>query len=647
MIRRYRVAFAAALFLAIVLPLGARADSPSPNPSATATPQATGDALTQIGTVVTSDRQPEPRSQTARTTFVVTKTEILDHGNTTVAQALENVPGVSILTYGGPGAAASVSIRGSNSNGVLILLDGQPLAGSEIGGVDLGMFPTTGVERIEVVEGSGATLYGSSAIGGVINIITQSPRTNANTPLATLGIDSFGGRSLRIEDAGISFERRVANGDFSYAAQNGLPSGTRTNDDEELSAARIAKHFVLGDLKLDVDGGLLARDLGVPGPVAYAYGASELTPDLRQQNVNADVRIGASLKRGDATTTLSVLANRATIFLNDPTNSYGYYPEYSTDANVRLNLQTTQANRNDRVIYGLDLAHGVARNDGGPGSGPPVVDPYAQTAAYAQDSHAFGAVRAYLGLRAERDGAAGAALTPALGAIIPVANDLSLRMNLGTGFRVPNAQDLTYPGYSNPTLQPERTKSFDLGLDDARMLDGVSLVYFVQTGTNLIVNNPTWDSTLPNGPGNYPIINAQQSSIAGLTLSATAHGAGGLQARLGLTNTYRANAFDALDHETRIADKPVLTPSLTVDWKRPADAWLVGYGIALHAAGSENDGYGDTSGAYARLDAYLRAKLARKLSLVLRGTNLTNAQYDVIPTYPMPGRGFSIEVTTR
>ena len=98
---------------------------------------------------------------------------MLLHGDDDVATAIAGVPGVFIQRDGGPGALATVSIRGQRGDGVLVLLDGRPIAGGEIGAVDIGSIPTNGVERIEVVEGAGSTLYGAGASGGVINIITS------------------------------------------------------------------------------------------------------------------------------------------------------------------------------------------------------------------------------------------------------------------------------------------------------------------------------------------------------------------------------------------------------------------------------------------------------------------------------------------
>src|SRR5665213_3942903 len=141
-------------------------------------------------------------------------------------------------------------------------------------------------------------------------------------------------------------------------------------------------------------------------------------------------------------------------------------------------------------------ANGAARNDGG--NGFFAATPFAQTGIYAQDSLMLGHdSRVYAGLRAERDGGAGAAITPALGGIVGLGNAFSLRLNAGTAFRVPTAEDLQFPGFANPFLQPERTQSFDATLENGRIFGGASFGWFVQTGTNLITLNPFVDFTMP------------------------------------------------------------------------------------------------------------------------------------------------------
>ena len=171
--------------------------SPSPSPSSSAIPQ--------IAHVVTSDRSVEPAARAARTTYVVTATDMARNGDRTIADALQNVPGVTINRYGAFGAQTNFGIRGSTSEQVLVLLDGLPVAGAQILGMQLEGMPVAGVDRVEVVEGGGSTLYGSGSMGGVINIISTQPRTSS----AILATGSFGNRRTNFKRRSFRFNGRT------------------------------------------------------------------------------------------------------------------------------------------------------------------------------------------------------------------------------------------------------------------------------------------------------------------------------------------------------------------------------------------------------------------------------------------------------
>ena len=115
-----------------------------------------------------------------RPAYVINKNEIKAQGARTVREALQSLPG--ILGAGTVGteinAISGQFIRGSNTSQTLILLDGRPINNLGSGGFDLGEFSTSIVDRIEVLPGGGSTLYGSDAIGGIINIVTSRPTSD-------------------------------------------------------------------------------------------------------------------------------------------------------------------------------------------------------------------------------------------------------------------------------------------------------------------------------------------------------------------------------------------------------------------------------------------------------------------------------------
>ena len=132
--------------------------------------------------VVTADRFPtDPEKVTASVT-VVTKEEMERRQLRTAGEVLKTVPGISVQQSGGPGTQTSVFIRGSNSNHVLVLIDGITVndPSTPNGAPDFAHFLTENLDRIEVVRGPMSTMYGSQAIGGVINMITKAGKGPMN-----------------------------------------------------------------------------------------------------------------------------------------------------------------------------------------------------------------------------------------------------------------------------------------------------------------------------------------------------------------------------------------------------------------------------------------------------------------------------------
>ncbi len=606
-----------------LLPAAPALAQTAPDPESSASPAPLG----EIGRVSTSDRRDEPAGATSKTTYVVTKADIVRRGFTTVAAALENVPGVAITRTGPIGSSASVTIRGTGSNQTLVLLDGRPLAGAQLGALDLGALPTAGVERIEVVEGGGATLYGTGAIGGVINIVT-AVRSRRDT-IATLSSATFGERALLVDAPNFSFERRLARNDFSYPAYGGDPAGVRDDVDVASTALRGRTATRLGAFGVAFDAGIVARHLGVAGPTSF------LSPNARQDDVNADARATLSRTTTRATATLDLTGTRETIVYRDPVAAESFTGSpivlLSAEARLQASLRNVVQNDGGALVYGVDLARGVDRIDAGDGSPPS--HGFAQTAFYAQDQFRLSsALRAYAGLRAERDGAQGGALAPSLGGTWSFGDGLALRANASTAFRAPTALDLYYPGFSNPNLHPERTKSFDVTIEAARVLGGASFGYFVTTGNDLIV-------VVGSGPQNV-----QKAVIGGLTLDLRTRPLHGVSARINLTNVFRAQDLTA--SEQRLPRRPVIVSNVELAYAGAPRTLLAAAGVVAHSVGLNADPFGSAQ-PFTRVDAYARLRVAPRALVSLRVYDLGGERYQESGGFPMPGRSFAVELSTR
>ena len=152
-----------ALLLTTTLITPALADEPAPTDQ------------TVPPVVVTATRVPTPANEIPAGVTVITRQDIETYHYNTLVDALQSVPGLRVVQSGGPGSAASVFIRGNNSDAVLVLRDGMPIndASDPDAAFNFGVDTLADVQRIEIIRGPMAAVYGSSAIGGVINLITR------------------------------------------------------------------------------------------------------------------------------------------------------------------------------------------------------------------------------------------------------------------------------------------------------------------------------------------------------------------------------------------------------------------------------------------------------------------------------------------
>src|SRR5436853_1470849 len=138
--------------------------------------QAAADAEALQLIVVTATRIPTPEAELASSVTVVTAEEIAAQQRRTFADVLRNIPGLNLVQQGGPGSVTSVFMRGTNSNHTKVLVDGIDVSdpSNANAAFDFGQLLPQDIERIEVLRGPQSGLYGSDAIGGVINVITKA-----------------------------------------------------------------------------------------------------------------------------------------------------------------------------------------------------------------------------------------------------------------------------------------------------------------------------------------------------------------------------------------------------------------------------------------------------------------------------------------
>ncbi|MEO8564786.1 MAG: TonB-dependent receptor plug domain-containing protein, partial [Betaproteobacteria bacterium] len=131
-------------------------------------------ALTIDSLVITAARWPQSPSELVADVTVVGAEEIARAGAQSLAELLQRVPGVEIVTNGGPASTSGIFLRGANSNHTLVLIDGQRVGSSTSGTAALEAIPIDAIDHIEILRGPASNLYGADAIGGVIQVFTRN-----------------------------------------------------------------------------------------------------------------------------------------------------------------------------------------------------------------------------------------------------------------------------------------------------------------------------------------------------------------------------------------------------------------------------------------------------------------------------------------
>ena len=645
--------------IALVLPSVASAATqapPSPAPSPSASPSG---ALREIGRVVTSDRRGEPISLTSRPTFVVDRARIDAYGARTVADALVGVPGVQLNSYGGFGAQVDYGIRGSNSEQTLVLVDGQPIADPATGTANLQQMSTAGVERIEIVESGSSTLYGTSASGGVINVITRVPSGAGGLVSDGSYADRDVQASVGNGKVGASYERHVATNDYAYPGFTYGPTtcylagsgpcaitpGVRQNAYALQSTGRVSVDTPLGNgFSIRARGDLASLDLGVPGSLTFA------TPADTQGSANYSGLLEIAHTRGSSTQSLTLSgANQRLAYIDTASGEDDTYT-----GRAQISLRDTSTFGRADLVAGVDLsrASGSFTFPSSPiydnnfdqiGTAPPfaIGARQSQSAAYAQLGYApFAGTRITGGLRAEHDSPAGGVLAPSFG-VVTRLGVFRLSGNLGESFRVPTLDDLYYPQYSNPGLLPEKAATADATLAYDARGGSLSVGWFGRHGSNFIVS----------APPTYVPYNAQHAVVDGIALTAQSRPIAGLVADLSFTDLYRA---EDLSLGSRLPREPGGQATLGVSRAFGRDR--LAYGARWTIVGGDGEDANPANvppplvnsyDAHDSLDAYLRYRFSKDVILSARGFNLGDERYVPIFGYPAPGRRLYLELSTQ
>ncbi|MCR5875021.1 TonB-dependent receptor [Phenylobacterium sp. J426] len=599
-----------------------------------ATPALAEDAQVD-GVVVTATRRPTAAEEVGSAVTVFTADDIARRQQRTLPDVLQLSPGLNVVQTGGPGGRASVFIRGANANHTKVLIDGVDANDPSQGGVfDFGAILTDDIARVEVLRGPQSGLYGSDAIGGVVNIVTAPPG-GPNRLRARLEAGSFETFDQALGAAGeagpLGYAVNLAHartGESSTTPLALIPNGRAVDADEYENTTLTARLRARASDRLEFNG--VARladselfftsDEGFPSAPA----AERSRQDARGLVARAEARLDVIPDRLAARAGVNVTDYRTKI-----TSPGGFVSRNAGDelkGDLRLDLAFDGGHT---LIAGLEAERERLADTA----------PNYETenlAVFAEAQTRPGApVSLTASVRLDDNDRFGGKATWRLAAAhtLPATGTI-LRASYGTGFKAPTLTQLfvSFPEFfffANPDLEPETSRGFDLSLEQPlgdRLTIGAT--YFDQTIRNLITTNATFDS----------YANIGRARAKGVEAFAQAALTPALNVRLDYTYT------DAEDRDTGLTllRRPKHRATAAADWA-VTDALTVSATV-VHV-GRWIDG--DRSFTVPRLKApdYTVAHLAAQYRLSDRVTvfgrveNLTDERYENPVGFERPGRG--------
>ncbi len=407
--------------------------------------------------VVTATRIPQKVSASSQHVTVITAEEIAAGGYQSLTELLQARGGVEGTASGGPGQPSAVFIRGAEARHTLVLIDGLRINSPANGGTPYENIPLRQIERIEIVPGPLSSVYGSDAIGGVIQIFT---RRGADGASARVEAGSYGTRGLSA-----TYGRRVTDTEFSVSAgafesrafdatKPEIPFAQHNPDTDRYRnknfSARLAQHF---------NG---AHELGAT--VFYSEGATHFDAGATTDDVNRQTLQAFSVySRNQVSANWVSLVRLGTT--RDDSSSVGAFPGYFRTDQNQATWQNDFQTAAGTVVAGLEyLDQGVASSV-----------PYQQTGRLMKSAFAgyrgnYGANALQVNARRDDDSQFGAHNTGSLGYSYRFNSGWRARASAGTAFKAPTFNDLYFPDlppffYSNPNLRPERSRSKEAGVD--------------------------------------------------------------------------------------------------------------------------------------------------------------------------------------
>lgn len=581
--------------------------------------------------VVTASRSALPLQQTLQHTTVITRADIEASGAQDVATLLRNRAGIEITQTGGMGTASSLYLRGSNSTHTLVLLDGVRIGSATTGSTAIEHLTLDNIERIEIVRGNVSSLYGSEAIGGVVQLFTRKGNGTTVTQVAVgHGTHDSGKLAASLTGASGGFDYALAASDFHTAGVSAINPAlaAAANPDADgysnrSASLRLGYAFAPGH-RIEFSA------FDAQGRLAYdeSFGAATDTHFADARLGKTALALQNQLAEGwQSRITLGQGTDDSTNYKNNLPNG-----RYKTTSD-QLGWQNTVASGERGVlVFGAERLRQQVASD-------TAFSVKARTAdsLFAGYTAEYGAQQVQVNLRGDRYSDFGSATSGLLGYGLRVSDAVRLTATLSTAFKAPTFNDMYYPlsfGYQgNPNLKPERARSIEAGLHWTRDGAHFDATLFANRVRDLIVINNTFTT----------MENLDEALIEGAEL---AYGVrqGDIEVENALTVQTPRNAKTGalLKHRAQMLN------TLTVARRFEGGRWAFEWRASGARDSTDINTFAATTlPAYDVINLTAQWQLAPQVALNARVDNLFGQDDMLVHGYNTPGRTVSLGLAAR
>ena len=608
--------------------------------------------------VITPNRLPMSIQQIGSSVSVITQDEIEKQGNKSLYDVFVGLPGVHSVENGGPGGFVSVFIRGAEARHTLVLIDGVRIGDPTSTGneVDLSLVAPEDIDRIEVIRGPQSALYGSDALGGVINIITKKGRKGPPVWRLRSEGGSYGTFANNLSVSGATDDTTYSIGVDQFQTDGFKRYGYRIprlawlhpNGSDPLHRnsgyLRVSKKlndWLTFETGLQAGWSHIQFDGGELSPLApYIPNFQTAWQGSAYQKMVAE--------NGPFRTTLSTFETR---FVKD-IQTYGVYDDgyghaisYDTPYHYKGTRMGAEVQEDIRTRVGTVTFGSRYEAEKSETSSASDRKQSTQSAFVLYQVSPIDKLNLSLGTRVDDVSTFGSFLTWRATSAYALTSSTRVHASYGTGAKAPSLYQLFDPGNGNASLKPEKSIGFDAGVEQT-FFDGdarVDATFFHNKITNLIDWVPT------DGPWVGKYFNVIRARVSGTEVSAE-YNLIPTFAKVKLAYTWLDTHIDPnptdpfdIDNGARLLRRPSHSFRVSVPMT-PALDWTVE--PILRFVGSRADKTFDPDGnevrvelkPYVRLDANVQYKLNRDVSFFVRAENLTNTKYENVYNYGTAGR---------